>query len=58
MHPMQAGGLALVATALQRGGVRERLADALCLELGLTGRCVRYRRYSGPAASHKCDRRE
>jgi hypothetical protein len=33
---LRVGGTALVATGLQRGGVRERLADALCAELGLS----------------------
>ncbi|KAJ9534923.1 hypothetical protein QJQ45_029583 [Haematococcus lacustris] len=37
---LQVGGSVLVSTVLQRGGVRERLADALCLELGLVGRRV------------------
>jgi hypothetical protein len=32
---LQAGGTALVANVLQRAGVRERLADALCADLGL-----------------------
>ena len=35
---MQAGGPAYVSSVLQRCGVRERLADALCQELGLTER--------------------
>jgi hypothetical protein len=42
---LQAGGTALVANVLQRAGVRERLADALCADLGLgKGRCC----------SHQC----
>lgn len=32
---LQAGGTAQVNNLLQRNGVRERLADALCSELGL-----------------------
>lgn len=36
----QVGGPVHVSTVLQRGGIRERLADALCAELGLTGRWV------------------
>ncbi len=35
---VQASGKTHVATVLQRGGIRERLADALCAELGLTSR--------------------
>ncbi|KAI8475412.1 MAG: hypothetical protein J3K34DRAFT_517435 [Monoraphidium minutum] len=37
---LQGGGAALVSTILQRGGVRERLAAALCASLGLTGRAA------------------
>jgi predicted flavoprotein YhiN len=35
---LKVGGLPLVSTVLRRNGIRERLADALCEELGLSQR--------------------